>query len=597
MNRKYSFMAFIVTLVAALMLNGSGAIAQESSPQSTADLVEPVGPVFTYQGQLKNDGWPITGNCDFQFSLWDSPSNLTGQIGPMQARPGVPLNHGLFTVQLDFGPDAFGGEARWLEIAARCPAGSGSYITLTPRQPLTPTPYALYSSSTGALQDRAVAANAPGMDQVLKWNGTAWSPAADAIGLGDVTAVHAGTGLSGGGIGGDVTLSANFANNGISTTIARGDHQHWGQIWEGANFGLTLVVTQTDYANSVTLHANTSGDGQGTGIQGVVSLSGGDAFMVIPVGVSGISLVPAGGTTHVTAGVYGEVIGQDGFGVAGYGTYTGTVGFAHPGFSNGMGVYGEALGASGTGVYGNGLGYGLSGTGASGVWATSNITGGNGVVGVANNGSAAFGVWGQSSSGYAGYFSGNVHVTGDLSAGGTKPFKIDNPLDPQNQYLYHYAVESPQVQNVYNGTVVLDTKGEATIQLPAYFSAVNTGDYRYYLTAMGAPMPNLYIAEEVQGNTFKIAGGVAGKKVSWMVYSQRNDPWVRDHPQLDVVNKPEGEAGTYLYPQGYGQPESRSLDYAHTQQLHTRITSTSTKSLSTPVHSPWILVQPSPAQK
>ncbi len=196
---------------------------------------------------------------------------------------------------------------------------------------------------------------------------------------------------------------------------------------------------------------------------------------------------------------------------------------------------------------------------AAGVVGTSNYSAGNGVIGEANGG-YAYGVWGKNTSGFAGYFSGNVYVSGNLSASGTKPFKIDHPLDPQNKYLYHYAVEAPQVENVYNGTIVLDAKGGAVVQLPESSSAINTGDYRYYLTPIGAPMPNLYVAEEIQGNIFKIAGGVPGKKVSWMVYGLRNDPWVRDHPQADVVDKPANEAGTYLYPQGYGQPDSKSVE-------------------------------------
>ena len=152
---------------------------------------------------------------------------------------------------------------------------------------------------------------------------------------------------------------------------------------------------------------------------------------------------------------------------------------------------------------------------------------------------------------------------GNLSASGTKPFKIDHPLDPENQYLYHYAVESPEVQNMYNGTIRLDATGAAVVTLPDYFSAINTGDYRYSLTPIGAPMPNLYIAEEIKDNAFAIAGGVADQKVSWMVHAQRNDAWMSDHPASDVVTKPAEERGTYVYPQAYGLPESLSLSASH----------------------------------
>jgi hypothetical protein len=52
------------------------------------------------------------------------------------------------------------------------------------------------------------------------------------------------------------------------------------------------------------------------------------------------------------------------------------------------------------------------------------------------------------------------------------------------------------MKNVYDGIVVLDHKGKAEIDLPDWFGALNK-DFRYQLTAIGAPGPNLYIAEEI----------------------------------------------------------------------------------------------------
>ncbi len=100
--------------------------------------------------------------------------------------------------------------------------------------------------------------------------------------------------------------------------------------------------------------------------------------------------------------------------------------------------------------------------------------------------------------------------------------------------------------------------------------ALNTGPFRYQLTPIGAPMPNLYIAQEIQGNRFQIAGGVPGQKVSWEVTAVRNDPYLRDHPVQAEVDKPAEECGTYLYPQGYGQPEEMGLDYQRNADLFNR---------------------------
>jgi hypothetical protein len=108
---------------------------------------------------------------------------------------------------------------------------------------------------------------------------------------------------------------------------------------------------------------------------------------------------------------------------------------------------------------------------------------------------------------------GNLNVTGVLSKGGGS-FKIDHPLDPANKFLDHSFVGSPDMKNIYDGVVVLDAKGRAWVILPEWFEALNQ-DFRYQLTAMGASGPNLYVAAEISGNRFKIAGGKPGSKVSW----------------------------------------------------------------------------------
>lgn len=108
-------------------------------PQAPAQT--PLGTDFTYQGRLRASGMPAVANADFQFALFDAVV-AGGQIGATLARDNVGVTDGLFTVSLDFGAAAFNGEARWIEIQVRSPAGTGGFTTLTPRQPLTATPYA-----------------------------------------------------------------------------------------------------------------------------------------------------------------------------------------------------------------------------------------------------------------------------------------------------------------------------------------------------------------------------------------------------------------------------------------------------------------------
>jgi len=121
---------------------------------SLAFAQAPLGTAFTYQGQLKSEGQPYTGTCDFQFGLYDVPTEGTSLGDPIVLTE-VPLNEGYFTVQLDFGAGAFMGEARYLDISVRCPAGTGDYTLLEPRQELTATPYALYAINNWSVTGNA----------------------------------------------------------------------------------------------------------------------------------------------------------------------------------------------------------------------------------------------------------------------------------------------------------------------------------------------------------------------------------------------------------------------------------------------------------
>jgi hypothetical protein len=149
-------------------------------------------------------------------------------------------------------------------------------------------------------------------------------------------------------------------------------------------------------------------------------------------------------------------------------------------------------------------------------------------------------------------FSGNLHVGGTISKG-SGSFKIDDPLDPANKYLYHSFVESPDMMNIYNGVVVLDKHGMAVVGLPDYFEALNQ-DFRYQLTAIGAPAPNLHIARKVSGNRFKIAGGKPGMEVSWQVTGIRHDAYAKAH-RIPVEEDKGKERGTYLHPELFNSPQ------------------------------------------
>jgi hypothetical protein len=184
---------------------------------------------------------------------------------------------------------------------------------------------------------------------------------------------------------------------------------------------------------------------------------------------------------------------------------------------------------------------------------------GNGVVGQASNGTSAYGVWGISTDGYAGVFSGKALVTGTLAKGGGS-FKIDHPLDPANKYLYHSFVESPDMMNVYNGNVVTDSRGEAVITLPAYFGALNR-DFRYQLTVVGQ-FAQAIVAKKIAGNRFSIKTDKPDVEVSWQVTGIRQDAFANANRIPVEEEKPAAERGLYLHPEELGKSASRGVQFA-----------------------------------
>ncbi len=162
-HNNIRFAALVICLAALALLGGNPTLAGASEPGASLPAQTfgvtfggggpgPVDNWFTYQGYLQDNGTPVSDTCDFQFSLWDSSGTgvpPTGgiQIGTTETAGSLLITEGLFNYTLntgdEFGPQAFNGQRRYLQIAARCPAGSGGYTTLAPRQLLTGAPYAL----------------------------------------------------------------------------------------------------------------------------------------------------------------------------------------------------------------------------------------------------------------------------------------------------------------------------------------------------------------------------------------------------------------------------------------------------------------------
>ncbi len=243
------------------------------------------------------------------------------------------------------------------------------------------------------------------------------------------------------------------------------------------------------------------------------------------------------------------------------------------------GIIGEANGAGGN------SGYGIDGTNAArnkknvgiGGFAYGSVSGDSvnmaiyGYVANADTnyaiyadaiytGQVNYGLYAEAANGtvanHAGFFEGDVTVTGNLNvvgsiSKGSGTFKIDHPTDPENKYLVHSFVESPEMMNVYSGNITTDTNGFATVVLPDYFSAANK-DFRYQLTCIGV-FAQAIVKDEILGNTFVVQTSLPNVKISWQVTAVRNDKYAQQNRITPVQDKAESEQGKYLHPELYGK--------------------------------------------
>ncbi len=192
MQRRWPAWLAAAVALAALAAPALIALGEDSPPGPSAQQVTAavaLGNEFTYQGRLTDSNNPANGAYDFQFILYNAEVGGS-QVGPIVTVNDVSVTGGLFTTQLDFGPNMFQGQARWLEIFVRPGASLAAYQQLTPRQEITATPYALYAMGapweaiTGMPQGLIeLAALTCGPGQVPKHSGTAWTCAADSFSL------------------------------------------------------------------------------------------------------------------------------------------------------------------------------------------------------------------------------------------------------------------------------------------------------------------------------------------------------------------------------------------------------------------------------
>jgi hypothetical protein len=203
------------------------AAAADTLPSAAGTV--PLGSVFTYQGRLTQSGVPVNEPVDLVFRLYAALSG--GSPIDTESLPGVNVEDGLVTVQLDFGAAAFDGSERWLEIEV-----DGDI--LSPRQLLRAAPYALFAlggnegpQGEPGPQGDPGDPGPPGPPGTTSWTGLTDIPAGFADNMdndsgGDITGVMAGAGLIGGAVSGDAAVSLSSVGAAPGETLK----------WTGAAF-------------------------------------------------------------------------------------------------------------------------------------------------------------------------------------------------------------------------------------------------------------------------------------------------------------------------------------------------------------------------
>jgi hypothetical protein len=322
------------------------------------------------------------------------------------------------------------------------------------------------------------------------------------------------------------------------------------------------------------IQAGVWGDNEGGGY-GVRGTSMGAQGTVGVLGLGALLGVEGFGATQ---GVSGQATGDSGVGVLGVGIKAGVEGQAG-GASGHVGVLGRssglgasdpittealtseagALKAGGRGMFGIGVNVGVQGISTTGHGIDGFSISGIGVAGGAGGTEPnSVGIFGVSRGGasFAGKFQGNVDIQGNLTKSGGG-FRVDHPLAPTESYLNHSFVESSERKNVYDGIAVLDEDGQAVVELPAWFEALNR-EVRYQLTCLGLFAP-VYISRKLSNCRFAIAGGAPRMEISWQITGIRSDKWAQANPLYVEEEKHQLERGCYRHAEVYAESSYKGV--------------------------------------
>jgi len=372
-------------------------------------------------------------------------------------------------------------------------------------------------------------------------------------GNGTITGVTAGTGLTGGGTSGNVTLKLDTTK---IPTLAGNNTYTGSNVFVPSLYEATDVNIDTNNANSGNISpglrlGNASGEGMAS-----KRTAGGNQFGVdiytgysprLQINASGQVAIGTGGTFY---GAQLQVSAAPGLeGIVAYGSTTAAGGVFYGGGSTDTAGDGGDFYAGSIFPDGDSLG-------ADGI----DVVGGEDIGD--SNANAGYGIFvvpgADDASTPAAQLQGDLSLTGNVYTN-NEDIKIDNPVDPANKYLLHAAVASSEMLNIYSGNVTTDELGLATVSLPDWFEAENT-DFRYQLTAIGRDA-HAWIAKKVSGGKFQVATNATNVEVSWQITAVRQDAYAKAHPLVVEQAKPARERGFYLHPELYGQPAEKQTEW------------------------------------
>jgi hypothetical protein len=562
--------------------------------------------LINYQGMLTNgSGTPLSGLYDITFKIYDA--ELAGTQKWTETQSSVSVTNGLFNVilgssnplDLDFSQDY------WLDITVQ-----GEHMPA--RLKFTSVGYA-YRAEKADTADYARGggggAGSPwifrltdGNDTTITTGGrwgvarygnallgtgdsthvnlgvacttgaTTWNDKYNTVGggFGNVAGGYNGRATVGGGYrnaaswecatvagGGGDTASANYATVGggsVNRALGHGSTVAGGLSNTASNGRATVGG---GWENTASAQDAVVGGGEGNCASGIWSAVGGglyDTASNYSATVPGGQVNKASGQCSFAAGMYAKAIHDGSFVWADYNT---TDFYSQGNNTFNIRATGGVYSTSNSNAYG--AQFQNSGDG-DGVRAYTNVSKNYqwGAVYAVNYGTSPA-IYADAGGDTAAYFNGSVVVTGTVYKSALASI-IDHPLDPENKYLCHSGVESPDMMNIYNGNVTLDAGGEAWVELPGWFEALNR-DFRYQLTCIGAFAP-VYIAQKISSSRFKIAGGQPGTEVSWQVTGIRQDPYAEKHRIRVEEEKLAGERGKYLHPDAYNMPETMGMGNA-----------------------------------